>query len=105
MELWIVLFVIKQVLAATCPGTFKIIGKAIGLIEIIATILFIILVFVHANWKLGLVAVGILFIVPVIMPRINTDNISDAFKLYSLVGSAISPILLVLMYLDLFGVI
>lgn len=105
MSIWVVLFIIKQVLAATCPVTTKIIGQIINTIVLIATILFIVLVFVHTNWKMGLVAVGIFFIVPIIVPKINTDNISDAFKLYSLVGSAISPVLLVLMYLSLYNVI
>ena len=105
MRLWAILFIIKMILNATCPVTFRKIGQIIELIELVATVVFVILVFFLTNYKVGLGAIAAFVLVAFFVPTLKTDSISDGYRLYSLIGSIISPILLILMYLDLFGVI
>ena len=103
MRVWVLLFIVKQMLAATCPVTYRRIGQLVELISLIATIVFIVLVFsVTKDWKLGVGAIGIFVIVPLLMPKVRTDNISGWLRLYSLVGSVLDPILLAWMYFSLF---
>lgn len=105
MRTWAILFIIKLILGATCPLTYKKIGRIVESVDIIATVVFIILVFFLTNYKVGLGAIAAFVLVAFFVPTPRTDNISDGYRLYSLIGSILSPILLVFMYLDLFGVI
>lgn len=103
---WIWLFVIEAILSSTCPVTIKNIGPIIGIVEIVAIIVFMVLTFFFAaHWWYGLVAVAIYFAVPFFTPRVDANNISDEMRIYSFIGFVVKPVLIVFMYLSLFNVI
>lgn len=106
METWIYLFIANRILAATCPYTIKGIGQILGLVSIIACIVFIVLTFFFSKaWWYGFVACAIYFVTPMLAPKVNPYSTSTALIAYSNIGSIIAPILIVLMYLNLFGVL
>lgn len=101
----IVLFIIDRILAATCPLTSKV-GAIIGMFEVIATIVFIVLSFFFSpQWWYGLVFAAIYLLTPMIIPRIDANNLGAAGKLYSVIGSHVTPIITIAMFLLLFGVL
>lgn len=106
METWIYLFIIKQLLTSTCPYTIMGIGQLLDIASMFATIVFIILTFFFApHWWYGLIACAIYLVVTMIAPRVNQHSTNMVFIIYSNIGSLAVPIIIVLMYLSLFGVI
>ena len=111
MRTWAILFIIKLILGATCPLTYKKIGRIVELVDMIATVVFVILVFFLTNYKVGLGTIAAAILVAFFVPTPDINRIDDNrmfgyyFRIYSLIGSILSPILLILMYLDLFEVI
>ena len=106
METWIYLFIVKQILAATCPYTIKGIGQFLGLVSMVATIVFVVLTFFFAKeWWYGLIACAIYFLIPMFLPKVNPYSTNKAFILYSNIGSLAGIIIIVLMYLSLFSII
>lgn len=104
MKLWIILFVINRILSSTCPYTSKI-GKDIGIISVIVTLLFIPLSFIFAQkWWYGLIAMGIYFIFPLFIPKIQ-PYITKTGWWYSMIGSHVNIIILIFMYLSLFNIL
>jgi len=102
MESWIYLFVIERVLASTCPFTIKVVGQILGFVSMVATIAFVVLVFFFApQWWYGLIALAIYLLTPSLTPRVDPNNTSAALWWYSMVGSLLNPILVVLMYISL----
>lgn len=104
METWIILFIINRLLSSTCPVTSPI-GTLLGYVSIIAIIVFVGLTFwIAPDWWYGLVSIGIYLGVPFIVPKINSCTISNAMWVYSMIGSHANFIIVVLMYLSLFGI-
>jgi len=104
MESWIYLFIIERVLASTCPFTIKVVGQILGLVSMIATIVFVLLTFFFApKWWYGLIACAIYFITPMLTPRIDPTSKSVSLWWYSMIGSFLNPVLIVLMYFSLFS--
>lgn len=103
METWFWLFVAYEFIGATCPFTSKV-GGFLSWIAMIASYIFIVLAFFYApHWWHGLLLVAVMFFVPLLTPRINPNNCGDTFKVVSGVLTHLSPILVLLMYLSLFG--
>ena len=101
----IVLFVIDRILAATCPLTSKV-GAFLGVFNMIATIVLIVLSFFFApQWWYGLVFAALYLLIPMLTPRIDAGGLGTFGRLYSSIGSHLSPIITVIMYLLLFGVL
>ena len=105
MELWFWLFITYKIIAGTCPFTSKI-GSALNFLAMIASYIFVILVFFFAPyWWYGLILIAISLVILFGTPRINTENCNPAMYLYSGLFSHLSPILVILMYLSLFGIL
>lgn len=105
MGKWIWLFLANRVLASLCPWTSKV-GAVLSLLCLVATYVFIVLTFIYAGqWWYGLVSIGIYLLTPLILPKMDADAMSNTGRLFSGIGSIISEILVVLMYLALFKII
>lgn len=105
MELWIWLFIAYKIIGATCPFTSKI-GSVLNFFAMIASYIFMILVFFFAPcWWYGLVLVAITLVTLFVIPKINPGNCGPAMYIYSGLFSHLSPILVIFMYLSLFGII
>lgn len=105
MATWIWLFIVNRVLASLCPFTSKA-GAFLGWIEVVAEIVFVALTFFFADkWWYGLIALAIYFLVPVLMPRIDPNNMGTNQRILSGIGATINCVIVVLMYLSLFNVI
>ena len=105
METWLVLFVINRVLASLCPFTTKI-GSVISSLAFVATLAFIVLTFFFApHWWYGLIVLAVFLIVPLLLPRIDPEGMSENARIMSGIGSTVNNIIVVLMYLALFHVI
>lgn len=105
MELWIWLFIAYKIIGATCPFTSKI-GSVLIFLSMIASYIFMILVFFFApHWWYGLVLIAITLITLFAIPKINPSNCGSLMYFYSGIFSHLSPILVILMYLSLFGII
>jgi len=105
METWIYLLIVKQLLTSTCPYTIIGIGQLLDIASMFATIVFIVLTFfVAPHWWYGLIACAIYLVVTMAAPRVNQYSTNVAFIIYSNIGSIVAPILLMLMYLNLFGI-
>lgn len=105
MENWIWLLIIQTIIRSTCPFTSKV-GAIFSVITLIAIPVFCILCFFYApEWWYGLVSIGILLFGTLLIPRINPDDTGTVFRIYSGIASHLSPIIVLLMYLDLFEVI
>lgn len=103
--LWIWLLVGDRVLSALTPFTSKF-GATINLLSMIAEIAFCIICFFYASaWWYGLIALAVYFFMPVFVPKLNPDNLSDRYIAISGTLSFLHPVLVVLMYLSLFNVI
>lgn len=104
METWIGLLVIDRLLASTCPYTVKGIGQLLGFVSMIATIIFVVLTFIFASqWWYGLIACAIYFLIPMLTPRIDTNSSNIGLWWYSMIGSLLNPIIVVMMYISLFS--
>lgn len=100
-----ILWAIKAFIAVTCPFTSKI-GSALNVLAIIADVVFVVLLLFFApHWWYALIALAITFVIMKFVPRLNPYDFGSIARLYSSIGSHISPILTVCMYLDLFHVI
>lgn len=105
MKLWILLFIVYKIIGATCPFTSKI-GSLLNFLAMIAAYVFMILVFFFAPfWWYGLILIGISLILLFVIPRIDPSECGALMHLYSGLFSHLSPILVILMYLSLFGII
>lgn len=105
MEIWIILFAVRVILSSLCPFTSKI-GSIFSMVTMIATLIFIPLTFFFApHWWYGLITLGLYFLLPLLLPRVNPDTMSDNGRILSGIGSIISDVVVVLMYLYLFKVL
>ena len=108
METWIWLLMVERFFSSTCPFTSKI-GSTFGLITVPAVIVFCVLCFFFAErgWIYGVIAFAIYFLVPLFIPKIDTNEAmySKAFCIYSGIFSHLTLPIVVLMYLSLFKVI
>lgn len=105
METWFWLFVAYKFIGATCPFTSKV-GGLLSLVAMIASYIFIVLAFFFApHWWHGLLLVAVMFFIPLLTPRINPDCCGDTFRGVSVMMSYLAPILVLLMYLSLFGIL
>ena len=103
MDIWIYLFISKQILTATCPFTIKTFGQMLGVVTMVATLVFVVLTFFFAQqWWYGLISCVIYIFVPMFVPKVNAYSTNKAFITYSNIGSLVAPILVVLMYISLF---
>lgn len=106
-ETWFWLFLAVKVLGATCPFTSPI-GSILGLISMIARYVFIgMLFFLAPEWWYGLVMLAVEWFAPVVIPRINPEEMrrNGIGMLYSSIGSHIAPLIVILVYLFFFKVI
>ena len=103
---WMWLLAIKQFLSLTCPYTSNI-GNVLNLLSLVGSVVFFVLVpFFAPHWWYLLIAIGIYLVAMLISPRIDPNAPhNDAFRAYSITGSFVEPVIVVLMYLSLFGVI
>ena len=105
METWFWLFVAYKFIGATCPFTSKV-GGLLSLVAMIASYIFIVLAFFFApHWWHGLLLVAVMFFIPLLTPRINPDDCGVTFRVVSGIISHLAPILVLLMYLSLFGIL
>lgn len=105
METWFWLFVAYKFIGATCPFTSKV-GGLLSLVAMIVSYIFIVLAFFFApHWWHGLLLVAVEFFIPLLTPRINPDCCGDTFRGVSVIISHLAPILVLLMYLSLFGIL
>lgn len=105
MEIWIILFAVKVILSSLCPFTSKI-GSIIGMVAMIATLVFIPLTFFFApHWWYGLITLGLYFLLPLLLPRVNPMAMGTTARSLSGIGSIVSDVVVVLMYLYLFKVL
>lgn len=105
METWIWMLIAYRIIALTTPFTSKI-GALLGMVTTIAVPIFCVLCFFFATkWWYGLVALGIYLFGTLFTPRINPDDMGKAARIYSGIFSHVTPIIVILMYLSLFGVI
>lgn len=105
MEAYLWLFVAYKIIGATCPFTSKA-GSILSLAAMIASFIFIVLSFFFAShWWHGLLLIAILLIVPLLTPKINPNDCGHTYKVVSGVMSHLSPVLVLLMYLSLFGIL
>ena len=104
MEIWIWLFVAYRIISSTTPLTSKV-GALLGMVNMVAVPVFCVLCFVCVSaWWYGLIALGIYLLVPMLVPRIDPDETGSIFRAYSMIFSHVSTILVVFMYLSLFGI-
>lgn len=105
METWIWLLLLDRIIAGTCPFTSKI-GSVLNLITAVAVPVFCLLCFFFAQqWWYGLIALGLYFLVPIFIPKIDGHNVSNAYRVYSGIFSHANILVVILMYLSLFEVI
>lgn len=105
MTLWIWLFIAYKIIGSTCPFTSKI-GSVLNFLSMIASYIFMILVFFFApHWWYGLILIGISLIILFIIPRIDPNECGSKMRIYSGIFSHLSPVLVILMYLSLFGIL
>ena len=105
MELWLILFIVNRVLAGLCPFTTKL-GSVISTITFVATLVFMVLVFFFSpHWWYGLIVLAVFLVVPLLLPRIDPEGMSENARIMSGIGSTVNNIIVVLMYLVLFHVI
>lgn len=105
MGLWLWLFIAYKFIAGTCPLTSPV-GTILNFITMVAGYVFVILTFFFApHWWHGFFAIGAILLVPLVTPKINPANCSPGLRAYSMVFSHLCPVLIVLAYLSLFGVI
>lgn len=98
-----ILLAVKAILAATCPFTSKI-GGLLNLLAMIADTVFVILLaFFAPHWWYAIVAAVIYFVITMLIPKVTTDDYGSVARFYSAIGSHLSPILTLFMYVDLFG--
>ena len=72
----------------------------------VASYIFIVLSFFFApHWWHGLLLLAVMFIVPLLTPKINPYTCSPTFKTISGILSHVAPVLVLLMYLSLFGIL
>lgn len=72
----------------------------------IAEITFCVLCFFFAPaWWYGLIAIAIYLLAPVLVPKIDPDNLSKLYIGFSGTVSFLHPVLVALMYLSLFNVL
>lgn len=101
----LLLFVVNRVLVGLCPFTSKF-GVVLSWITILAEWVLIVLAFFFApHWWYGLIMAGLYLVIPMLLPRINPETMSDKAKLWSGIGSHVSIAVVVLMYLMLFSVL
>lgn len=105
MKLWIILYVVSRILGLTCPFTSPI-GTVLGTLDLIARYVFIVLCFFFApHWWYGILVIALGILTLIFTPKIDVNNCGKGMWVYSMIGSHISPIVTILMYLSLFGVI
>ena len=105
MGLWFWLFVAYKFISCTSPFTSPI-GSAFGFLSLIASFVFVILTFFFApHWWYGLYTIGAMMLVLLVTPRIDPSECTPGQRIYSMVASHFLPVLIVLAYLSLFGVI
>ena len=105
MFLYFSLFIVNRVLAGICPFASKF-GGVLSWLSIAAIWVLIALTFFFApHWWYGLIMVGLYFITPLLLPRINSETMSDTAKTASVIGSYFNILITVILYLVLFGVI
>ncbi len=101
----LLLFAANRVLVGLCPFTSKL-GGVLSWIAILAEWVLIVLAFFFAlHWWYGLIMAGLYLVIPMLLPRINPESLSDKAKLWSGIVSHASIVIVVLMYLVLFGVL
>lgn len=105
METWIWLLILYRIIASTTPYTSKV-GSFLGVVSLIGGLVFCVLCFFFApEWWYGLVAFGIYFAVALFIPKIDPYRMSSIALIYSAIFSHTTLIIVLLMYLSLFGVI
>lgn len=101
-QLWFWLFIISVALSTTTPWTSKF-GSILAAFSLVARAVFVILMFFFApHWWWGLVLIAAYLLVIFTVPRVDPENKSMPLMLYSIIGSYITPIIVVLMYLSFF---
>lgn len=105
-EIWFWLYVVTIVLGSTCPFTSPL-GSILSLVGMIARYVFIgILFFLAPHWWYGLIMLLVNWFVPIILPKINPEDMRNSIGLiYSQVGSHVVPLLVVLVYLYFFKIL
>lgn len=102
-EPWFWFLITGKVLNSLCPYTIEGIGPIISILNMLARIVFFVLVFFFAyEWWYGLVAIVANFIVPFFLPRIDPNNLSETGQAFSVGGSAISVVMTIMSYVMLF---
>ena len=101
MGLWFWLFVAYKFISGTCPVTSPV-GTILNFVSMIAGYVFVILTFFFApHWWYGLILLAVSFF----RPMANPADCSPGLRTYSMIFSHLCPVLMVLAYLSLFGVI
>lgn len=105
-ETWFWLYVATKVLGSTCPFTSPL-GSIFALVGMLARYVFIgILFFFAPHWWYGLVMLLVDWFIPMILPRINPEDMRNNIGfIYSQIGSHVAPLLVVLVYLYFFNVL
>ncbi|MBF1421246.1 hypothetical protein [Hoylesella nanceiensis] len=104
METWMILFVVSGILSSTCPFTSRI-GALFGSVTVIAKPIFVVLSFFFSPvWWYGLIAVSIYLFIPLLIPKVDPLEYGKAARVYSSIGSHANIVIVILMFLNLFGV-
>ena len=103
-EPWFWFLIAGKVLNSLCPYTIEGIGPIVSILNMLARIVFLVLVFFFANeWWYGLLAIVANFIVPFFLPRIDPYNLSELGQGLSVGGSTISVVMTIMSYVMLFN--
>ncbi len=104
METWMILFVVSGILSSTCPFTSRI-GALFGSVTVIAKPIFVVLSFFFSPvWWYGLIAASIYLFIPLLIPKVDPLEYGKAARVYSSIGSHANIVIVILMFLNLFGV-
>lgn len=105
MILYLSLFTLNRILAGICPFSSRISGILSWLSVVAVWILMALTFFFAPHWWYGLIVVGLYFVIPLLLPRINPGAMSDTTRIASGIGSDINIAIIVILYLILFEVI
>lgn len=107
MELWMVLMIAKKIIDGLCPFTSKFLAM-LGIIFLVAEFVFIALCFFFGTeWWFGFIALAIYIIPSMLIPKVDASAFErkPIARLFSTVGSLVSKVLLIGMYLSLFKIV
>lgn len=99
---WFWLYVASKFIGGISPYAIPVIGQILGLLTMIARIVFIVVVFFVCEWWQGLILAAINFIlIPILTPKVDPTEMSGVGRGISAIISLASPVLLILAFVAL----